>query len=313
MEHHMRMQRLWLCTILAMFAGCTSSAENKPDDVPDEVPGEVEYDFSTLAFFVTPSLLPELQQAGAVVLDARDEAAFAAGHVPGAGNAPWNRFVDGELTGVLDGDLEETQAELRALGVRADRPVIVYGSWGDGWGEEGRLFWMLEYLGHADVHVVSGGYARWTAGSNAVETQASAPTPSAFTAQRREDLRATVDEVEAAAEAGNILIIDTRRAEEFAGETPYGAARGGHIPSATHLYWKDVFQKSGELRAPDDLRAVFDELGATDDTIIISYCTGGVRSGFMYMILRWLGYGQPQNYDGSWWEWAGDESLPVEQ
>lgn len=308
------MVRSWALVggLLFIATACGSPATVDDPVAPDPV-AEETVDFSGLTFFVGPEEIPTLQAGGAVVLDARDDASYLAGHIPGAGSAPWHRFVDGELTGVLDGDLDETQRELRELGVRADRPVIVYGSWGDGWGEEGRLFWMLEYLGHEDVHVLSGGYARWAAGERAVETAPATPTPTAFVVERQEALRATVDEVALAAEEGRVLIIDTRREEEYAGETPYGAARGGHIPGAVHLYWKDVFQKSGELRAPLDLRAEFDALGARDDSLIISYCTGGVRSGFMYMILRWLGYGQPQNYDGSWWEWAGDESLPVER
>ena len=53
-------------------------------------------------------------------------------------------------------------------------------------------------------------------------------------------------------------------------------------------------------------------MGLRDDTIVVAYCTGGIRSGFMYMVLRWCGYERAQNYDGSWWEWASDSSLPIE-
>ena len=41
--------------------------------------------------------------------------------------------------------------------MRNDRPVVVYGDWVNEWGEEGRLFWMLEYLNHTRVHVLYGG------------------------------------------------------------------------------------------------------------------------------------------------------------
>jgi 3-mercaptopyruvate sulfurtransferase SseA len=30
------------------------------------------------------------------------------------------------------------------------------------------------------------------------------------------------------------------------------------------------------------------------------------------MIQRWLGYQAPRNYDGSWWEWASRDELPVD-
>ena len=37
---------------------------------------------------------------------------------------------------------------------------------------------------------------------------------------------------------------------------------------------------------------------------VVTYCTGGIRSGFLYMVLEWLDAEAPANYDGSWWEWS---------
>jgi 3-mercaptopyruvate sulfurtransferase SseA len=37
-----------------------------------------------------------------------------------------------------------------------------------------------------------------------------------------------------------------------------------------------------------------------------------VRSAFVVAVLAQLGYRRVRNYDGSFWEWAADRSLPVE-
>ena len=39
---------------------------------------------------------------------------------------------------------------------------------------------------------------------------------------------------------------------------------------------------------------------------------GGVRSAYVWAGLRSLGLTHVRNYDGSFWEWAADPSLPVQ-
>ena len=46
---------------------------------------------------------------------------------------------------------------------------------------------------------------------------------------------------------------------------------------------------------------------------VTSHCTVGIRSGFVYFILRTMGYKECSNYDGSIKEWAADGSLPMEK
>jgi len=46
---------------------------------------------------------------------------------------------------------------------------------------------------------------------------------------------------------------------------------------------------------------------------VTSYCTVGIRSGFVYFILRLMGYKECSNYDGSISQWAADGALPMEK
>ena len=44
--------------------------------------------------------------------------------------------------------------------------------------------------------------------------------------------------------------------------------------------------------------------GIPSNKQVVVYCTGGVRSGWLVMLLADLGYKDARNYAGSMWEWA---------
>ena len=228
----------------------------------------------------------------------------------------------------------ELQARLRALGLRENSTAIVYGAWHrvtykvtftpTTWGEEGRLFWMLHYLNVSDVRCLYGGVNAWRKEGRALVSSAEAKAalaqrlsrtpPSAsgapFVAQPVGGRRATASSIQ----LGATVLLDARASREFyaaPGDTSYGAVRGGHISGAGNFYWEDVFA-NGNLRAQVDLREQLGALGvrfissnsSSGSGGVVTYCTGGIRSGFLYMVLVWLGAAEPQNYDGSWWEWS---------
>lgn len=98
------------------------------------------------------ALLPE-----AVVLDARGDRAKAP-YLPGAQITEWTDIRDGWLrTGRLTDDIRRLRRYFEHRGVRDDRPIVVYGAMADGWGEEGRIWWTLRYLGLKRVVIVDGG------------------------------------------------------------------------------------------------------------------------------------------------------------
>ena len=317
--------------------------------------------------FVTPAELVALRDGGGahvVLLDARSS---TDGLIPGAVHAPWKHFARGEgyirraeygdtavaggandmlPTGLLR-DTAELQARLRALGLRANSTVIVYGAWHKvtykisftptTWGEEGRLFWMLHYLNVSDVRCLYGGVNAWrkegrplasaAEAAAALAQRLSSPTSHAamgggFVALPVAGRRATAASIQRQLEAlpgpDARVLLDARTSAEFnaaAGNTAFGAARGGHIARARHFYWEDVFIE-GNLRAQGDLREQLGALGVqfvannsasssgSMRSGVVTYCTGGIRSGFLYMVLVWLDAVSPQNYDGSWWEWS---------
>ncbi|MEO1300116.1 MAG: rhodanese-like domain-containing protein, partial [Cyanobacteria bacterium J06636_16] len=111
----------------------------------------------------------------------------------------------------------------------------------------------------------------------------------------------------------NLVIIDTREPREFEGKTPYGEQRGGHIPGAVHLYFKDLLGEDGRLIPRQEIIAKLQTLGITPDMDVVVYCTGGIRSGWVASVLVNLGFAA-KNYAGSMWEWsaASAEQSPLE-
>jgi len=271
------------------------------------------------SLFVSPQQAEELVGAGATVLDARDKGFFW-GHLPGARPINWQDYRDGwGRTGRLPADVSKLTRRLTALGIAESRPVLVYGDAQSGFGEEGRIAWMLEYLGHPRVLILDGGIAAWQKQGRKLERGwARGAIPSGqFQPRIRPELRADKAAVQAALASKSAVVLDVRTQAEWHGATPYFEARGGHIPGARHLDWRLLLTAQGELRTADELRPLLEPLGIhpgaeppTEEIIV--YCTGGVRSAYVWAGLRSLGLGKVRNYDGSFWEWAADRSLPVQ-
>ncbi|MBL9008977.1 MAG: sulfurtransferase [Myxococcales bacterium] len=269
--------------------------------------------------FVSAEQAAALSAAGATVLDARGRG-FWLGHLPFAQPIDWRDYVDGwGRTGRLPSDAAAMASGLIARGVDVARPVLVYGDAHRGYGEEGRIAWLLSYLGHPQVHILDGGYAAWRQAGQPISRGPSG-RPSALGALRPQPqpaVRADKAQVQAAVSGvSRSLVLDVRSETEWRGATPYFEARGGHIPGALSLDWRQLLDENGRLRDAAALRQALAALGVRspdrEGREIIVYCTGGVRSAFAWAVLRHLGYAQVRNYDGSFWEWAADRSLPVE-
>jgi thiosulfate/3-mercaptopyruvate sulfurtransferase len=265
------------------------------------------------ARFVRASAMLLANLSAFTVLDTRGWWAFARGHLPGAVRIDWEDYREGRgRTGRLPVQLDALAERLALLGVDDTRPVLVYGDAADGWGEEGRIAWMLRYLGHPEVAILDGGMAAWRGAGGPTESRTVKPVPGHFTAAPVAALRAEADDVERA-RGTSAVVLDTRSEAEWNGSRKYLPARTGRIPGAVHLHWRDLLSADGTLDRSAGARARLAALGVTDSTGVIAYCVGGVRSAFVTLALRELGFTDVRNYDGSWYEWAGDDSRPVEK
>ncbi len=111
------------------------------------------------------------------------------------------------------------------------------------------------------------------------------------------------------------VIVDARGFEEIMGERKMdNAARGGHLPGAKFIEWKNITDFKNKLSFMDlqSMQTVFDNNGISKDKTIYAYCHVGTgRSSHIITALELLGYKNVKVYTGSWDEWANDMNLPI--
>jgi thiosulfate/3-mercaptopyruvate sulfurtransferase len=259
-----------------------------------------------------------------VVLDAR---LSPRGDVflPGAQLIDWRDYIDVwgpkifnlwalSRNGQLDSNLEKLKKSLGRYGMNPNTTVVVYGASTDAWGEEGRIWWMLSYLGFSNVYIIDGGLKAWLQHKLPTQSEESTSTgDTRFELRLVPGLRADAKRTSDSIKKSDALILDTRSREEYEGQTPSYSPRGGHIPSASHLSWRFFFDDDGRVRGPKSVTKKLTEFGAKLDTPIITYCTGGVRSAMVQAVLIHSGFTKVANYDGSWWDWSKRKNLPIKK
>ncbi|MEW2434652.1 sulfurtransferase [Streptomyces caniferus] len=263
-------------------------------------------------------LASELGQPTApVVLDVRYQLGgppgrpvYEAGHVPGA------VYVDleSELASPPGPagrhplpDLDVFTDAMRAAGVRADRPVVVYDG-GQGWASA-RAWWLLRWTGHPDVRVLDGGLAAWEAAGLALSVDQPAlqkgdftPVPGGLALLRADD---------AAAVARRGVLLDARAGERYRGEVEPIDKVAGHIPGAVSAPTTENVVEGGTVfRDASELAERFASLGATANVEVGVYCGSGVSAAHQVLALAIAGV-PAALYVGSWSEWSADPARPV--
>ncbi len=131
----------------------------------------------------------------------------------------------------------------------------------------------------------------------------------------KDELLKAVEDILAKGKKSNYAIIDSRGFEEIMGERKLdNAARGGHMPGAKFIEWKNVtdFEKKLSFQELGKIQKVFEQNGITKDKTIYAYChVGAGRSSHIITALELLGYQNVKVYTGSWDEWANDMNLPI--
>jgi len=264
----------------------------------------------------TETLAQNLGREDLIIIDVRGAAAYSS-HIPGAINSTWHAYSDPEAVakGVLDPDISRLEQKLRTLGIKNSSDIVIYSNPFDNWGDEGRMFWMLEYLGHPSVKVLDGGWVKWTAESRPYEHQPVHLPPGDFHASPKPEIMILKDELKKLVKRPHpeTTILDARSVEEYAGKEIDGLPRAGHIPSAMNIPWNGFLNHDGTVKDLEAIRNIFLDRGLQPGQEVITYCLGGVRSAWVYFILKLVGYEKVRNYPGSWWEWSRDFAAPAEK
>ncbi len=270
-------------------------------------------------FWSTEQVATRMRDANVRIVDCRFSfegdlrKEYLAGHIPGAVHCNWQTDLSASPppSGHPQWMLLDADAFARAmarLGIGNDTQVIGYDA--EGGHHAARLWLGLRRYGHDRMAVMEGGIQKWVAEKRPLEKGEVTVAPARFVPHPREGVIAAKDEVLAAVRSGDPWLLDVRRDTEFTGEEKR-AARGGHIPGAVNILWKDALRDDWTLRPADELEDFYTNAGFGPETSTITYCQAGVRAAFTNMVLTALGHDDVRTYDGSWEEWGNDPSLPI--
>jgi thiosulfate/3-mercaptopyruvate sulfurtransferase len=256
--------------------------------------------------FVDVAALPGLGPVR--YLDVRDQAAFDAGHAPGAVRVPveaWDAAAKAADIGFEK--CAYWDDIFQSLGIGQSTLAVAYD--GGRMTDAARIWFILQYFGTKAV-VLNGG---WPAMSAADELPAGAgpseagnrPAPGTGSVGLvdRQTLKRQLSGQQA-------QVFDSRTRAEFTGEDKRKNARGGHLPGARQLSHADLLD-NGLVRSAPVLRAMLEKVGFGPGDHIVTHCEGGGRAALAAAAAVRAGFGDVRVYYLSFADWARDDTCPI--
>lgn len=297
---------------LVTLVGCNSNSKK----VSKEKQEKVEEYNGDLDIITTAKWLSN-NSDNSIILDVRDEKEYKKGHIPNAINVKWQNFsqIKDKKTGDKNwGNLlpaKDMTEVLQSFGIDNEKTIVIYGNPPEGWGDDGRVAWTLLSSNLEDVKILNGGWNSWVSGKYKTSKEKPSITKSSFVVEKiNTSLAISTDSL--FKNLDNYKIIDTRDAKEYKGATKFGEARGGHLPNSVNITWNKLLNSDGTVKSQKDIDNIMKQNNISKNDNIVTYCTGGIRSGHMTMILKMCGY-DVVNYDSSIYEWSADKNLPLEK
>lgn len=251
-------------------------------------------------------------------------AGYNAGHIPGAYHFNTDN-VETEANNWNLGPIDHMTASLTAAGITSDTTVVVYANEPGDLIGAARVVFALIWAGVEDVRLLDGGLTTWKAAGYATETKVNQPAAVADFGvkipQHPEYVLTTPQDVLKAQNDAKFRLISIRSWKEFIGETSgYDYIKGAGEPKGA-VWGHDAngggeddgyLNKDGTFKSFKDVEPIWAEWGITKDTINSYYCGTGWRATVPWLMAYMQGWKNITLYDGGWYMWEMDKSLPVQ-
>jgi thiosulfate/3-mercaptopyruvate sulfurtransferase len=238
------------------------------------------------------------------------ERSYREGHLPQALYVSLEHDLSGPKTGRNGRHPLRERADyaqwMGHIGIAPGNPVVAYDRQGGMYAA--RAWWVLRWMGHADVVLLDGGLAAWQQAGGTLTTDV--PTPTRVTPYPSQPPSLpTVDAQQLQARLNEVLVIDARAPERYRGDVEPLDAVAGHIPGAVNRFFKDNLLPDGRFKPAEQLRAEFSPV--LDGRPVVQQCGSGATACHNLLAMEVAGLGTTALYPGSWSEWSSDPSRPM--
>ena len=238
--------------------------------------------------------------------------AYGQGHIPGALFADMEADLSAvHIPGVTGRhplpQRQDFVARVCSWGLTPQTQVVAYDDAGGA--GAARLWWMLQWIGHAKVAVLDGGWQAWNAEGFPVSTEpATAANPSS---DQYSDLDPLVGLLEVGqVNPGRQTLLDARELPRFRGEVEPIDPVAGHIPGAYCSPFSANLNSEGRFKSRGELREKF-SFAEYSFLPVVCYCGSGVTACHNILAMKHAGLAVPALYGGSWSEWITDPARKV--
>lgn len=276
----------------------------------------------------TASLLKEksieselMLSEGLVILDARSTFDYNLSHIPGSVSVQWQDFstADKEQVGLLDMDSFSLARRLSLWGIDPDTEVVVVGHALQGAGEEGRIAWMLKYLGVKKIRTLAFNlfkYPIYTAKDEKPPKNKPIWKPEVQTAlqvnfedflevlrvepkileSQKWPTKAKISAMQGRrlpriqSVSGSQVILDVRSEDEVKGR-PFKLIQEGRVQT---IFWKNFYRDDGTINL--NIKQTLAEKNILPSTQVIVVSNKGVRSAAVAFALLQMDYKNVSNF-----------------
>lgn len=231
-------------------------------------------------------------KSNVVLVDARGASDYKKTHIKGAVNLDVEKLCNNSpIEGIL-----KSPSQLASIfgkhGISEDKTIVIYCKTGV---RAGRMYWILKYLGANDVRMLNGQLNAWFKARKPITKSPTKPKAVAFSPSVNSKLKVDKSYVSSKMNSGSVVLVDTRKAEDF---------NAGHIGNAVNIPHKQ-FLSGKKCKSNSSLSSILKGKGVTKNKEVILYCKTSTTAGLAYFIMAsLLNYPDVKLYDGAYLEWS---------